>query len=442
MVDHALPLAEPATRERLSVRRGGVLCSIFFGASVTEAVSVNLLPLTLALFTRDPNLIFWVLAINPAFGFIAQPLVGLLSDHVWTRIGRRAVFLVTAGPIVAGALLCIPFLGTFGVLVLTVVILQFFQDVINGSDQPLLADLVPPEQRTFVLGIVKAAENGGFVFVLFAGMPLVEAFRGSHGETRYGLPLYAIAAGCQMLFVAAAALFLNEQPIPRQPRPRLTLRRYVSDFFHHPMLPRIASAYFLRAFARTAVVGSAALYAHHTLQLGEKEYGASWGLMPFLALATGVPLGLSAERFAKHRVLQFAFALLIAGCAAGYFLSGMAGLIVAALIFGVGDMLLEVTHKAFMSDHYPADLIGQLAGAVNCFYAAGRTAALIVVGVCVKLTNPSVDWDNVGDDAYVNYNVIWLIATVAALAGIAVLATTRDFRHEARTGPLNPQTVE
>ena len=428
-------LAEPATRERLSFRRAGVLCSIFFGASVTEAVSVNLLPLTLALFTRDPNIIFWVLAINPAFGFIAQPLVGLLSDHVWTRIGRRAVFLVAAGPIVACSLALIPYVGTFTLLVAAVVVLQFFQDVINGSDQPLLADLVPPEQRTFVLGLVKAAENTGFLLVLFLGMPMVEAFGESHGDKQYGLPLYLTAAGCQLLFVVLAAFFLKEQPIVRQTRPRLTLSRYVADFYQQPMLPRIASAYFLRAFARTAVVGSVALYATRTLQLSEKEFGSSWGWMPFIALAAGVPLGLLAERFAKHRVLQVAFTLLIAGCAIGYSGSGMRSLAVAALVFGIGDMLLEVTHKAFMSEFYPADLIGQLSGAVNCFYAAGRTVALIVVGWCVKLANPSRDWSTLPKDASVDYSIIWIISAVAAMIGILILATTRDYRHEARTQP-------
>lgn len=432
MDEHPSLLVEPATRERLSIRRAGVLCSIFFGASVTEAVSVNLLPLTLALYTRDPNLIFWVLAINPAFGFIAQPLTGLLSDHVWTRLGRRAVFLVTSGPIVAASLLCIPFIGTFGVLVLTVVVLQFFQDVINGSDQPLLADLVPPEQRTVALGLVKAAENSGFVFVLFAGMPLVAWHKSKFGEGEYGLPLYAIAAACQLLLVTVAALFLDERPIARQERPRLTVGRYIRDFLHQPMLPRIAAAYFLRAFARTAAVGSAALYAQQTLRLSEEQFGASWGLMPFIALASGVPLGLIAERFAKQRVLQVAFTMLIAGSAIGYFYGTVAGLTAAALVFGLGDMLLEVTHKAFMSEYYPADLIGQLSGAVNCFYAAGRTSALIIVGWCVKLANPSVDWGALGDQAYVDYSVIWLISAAAAMAGIAILATTRDLRHEAR----------
>ncbi|MGD9854090.1 MAG: MFS transporter [Planctomycetaceae bacterium] len=438
-MDHPTsPLVEPATRERLSIRRAGLLSSIFFGASVTEAVSVHLLPLTLALSTRDPVIITLVLAINPAFGFIAQPLVGVLSDHVWTRFGRRAVFVIVSGPIIAASLLWIPFSSSFELLVVTVVVLQFFQDVVNGSDQPLLADLAPPEQRTSTLGLVKSAENVGFLLVLSAGMPLVESYAKAHGEHRYGLPLYAAAAGCQIVFVALAALCLDEQPIPRQPRPRLSAARYVADFLHQPMLPRIAAAYFLRAFARTAVVGSAALYARHTLQMSEQEYGASWGLMPLIALVSGVPLGWLAERYAKQRVLQLAFTMLIAASGIGYCFGSAAGLTAAALVFGIGDMLLEVTHKAFMSEYYPADLIGQLSGAVNCFYAAGRTAALITVGWCVKLTNPTLDWASLPEDAQVNYGVIWLIASAAAAAGITLLTFTRDYRHEARTQRKGP----
>lgn len=421
---------EPATRERVSPRVSAVLCSIFFGASVTEAVSVNLLPLTLAIYTQNPTWIFWILAINPAFGFIAQPLVGLVSDHVWTRLGRRAVFLIGSAPLVALSLLSIPFLSSLSMVILAVVVLQFFQDVINGSDQPLIADLVPPEQRTFMIGLVKVAENFGFVLVMWVGMGLVEWHSEANDGELYGWPLYALAAGCQIVFVGLAAFFLNEQPLTRQERPPLTPGRYLRDFFEQPMLPRIAAAYFLRAFARTAVVGSASLYALKTLQLSESEYGRSWGVMPFVAVASAIPLGLLVEPFAKQRVLQLAFAGLIAACVIGYFGTGAGGLLLAGVVFGLADMALEVTHKAYMSDHYPADLIGQLAGAVNCFYAAGRTAALILVGVFVRMANPDINFDSVDADASVNYRVIWVISAVASIVGIVILATTRDARHE------------
>ena len=252
--------------------------------------------------------------------------------------------------------------------------------MINGSDQPLLADLVPPEQRTLVLGLVKTAENLGFLLVFWVGMWLVEMHREANGGALYGLPMYALAAVCQMLFVGVASFFLREQQIERLVHPPMTPMRYIRDVVQQPMLPRIAAACFLRAFARTVIVGSAALYAHDTLRLSESEFGWSWGLMPFIALTTAIPLGLIVERYAKNRVLRLAFLTLIAACAIGYFGTGKMGLLLAALVFGVGDMALEVTHKAYMSDQYTADHIGQLSGAVNCFYAAGRTTALVLWG--------------------------------------------------------------
>ena len=353
-----------------------VLCSLFFGVSITEASSVYLLPLTLRLFTENPQYIFLILALNPAFGFIAQPLVGVWSDRIWTRFGRRGFFLVTCAPVVALSLLLIPYASSLLVLVGLVICLQFFQDVLNGSDQPLVADLAAPEQRTFVLGLVKTCENLGFMLVLYFGMGWVTSYKEVHGDTQFGLPLYWAAAGAQIVFVMGAAFFLNEPRRLTWQGERLTPFKYVKDFFGQPMLGKIAAAYFVRAFTRTAVVGSVALYASETLAFSEEAVGRSWGLMPFIALVLGIPLGILVERFAKHRVLQMAFAGIMLACVIGFYAKTPLELAIAALFFGLGDMTLEVTHKAFLSDHYPPEKIGQLTGCVNIFYATGRTCAL------------------------------------------------------------------
>ncbi len=421
---------EPATKERVGPRLMLVLGCLFFGISITEACSVYVLPLTIKLFTNNPQYIFLILAINPAFGFIAQPLVGIWSDRIWTRWGRRGFFLIICAPVVALTLICIPFISSFAILIIAVVVLQFFQDMLNGSDQPLIADLVPPEQRTFMLGWVKTMENVGFLLVLYVGMTWVTGYKDSHGEEQFGLPLYFTAAACQIVFVMFAAFFLKEKPVEWKDRPKLTPMSYVRDFAQQPMLLRIAMAYFLRAFTRTAVVGSIALYAIQTLGFTEKELGRSWGLMPVIALASGIPLGLLVERFAKHRVLQSAFSAVIVGCIVGYFSGTTTGLSVAAFCFGFGDMMLEVTHKAFMSEHYPKEQIGQLTGAVNIFYATGRTAALVFMGFCIKWVNPNVDWDTVGSTITADYHIIWIVSGLSALMGILILSTVRDLRHE------------
>lgn len=116
-----------------------LLCTIISGLALTEQLSSNLLPLAISRFTEDAAIIGLILMLNPTFGFIAQPLIGILSDKIWTPIGRRAFFLVTCAPIVALCLIFIPEVAALWQLVVLVVLYQFFQDVPGGSNHPLLS---------------------------------------------------------------------------------------------------------------------------------------------------------------------------------------------------------------------------------------------------------------------------------------------------------------
>jgi len=154
------------------------LCSIFVGLALADQVSDNLLPLTLHRFTADASVIGLILAIHPAFGLIAQPTVGVLSDRIWTRIGRRGFFLVLAAPATALCLFVIPQVHVFWQLVVVIAFFQFFLALLWGSDHPLLADLVPAPQRTLAKAcMMTTAHLGGFAF-LKLGM--------GYGQDRFG----------------------------------------------------------------------------------------------------------------------------------------------------------------------------------------------------------------------------------------------------------------
>ncbi len=116
----------PATTKRVTFRLAFILCCLFLGTAITEASSVYVLPLTIQNFTPNPLYIALILALNPLFGIIAQPLAGLMSDRIWTRFGRRAFLMIVSAPIVAVALVFLPFAAALWHLVMLVVIIQFF----------------------------------------------------------------------------------------------------------------------------------------------------------------------------------------------------------------------------------------------------------------------------------------------------------------------------
>ncbi len=410
-------LLEPATRQRAGWGLILILCSLLFGISVTEGVSNNLLPVTLRRFTEDARIIAWILAINPAFGFIAQPLVGVLSDHIWTPIGRRAFFLITGAPIVALCLVFIPFSAFLWQIVVLVVIYQFFEDVLYGSDHPLLADLVPPEQRSFVAGAMITSGQLASLFVLRLGMVWADRF----GEWI----LYAIAAVFQIVFVSIVAFFLKEKPVVKRNRPPLSVKRYVKDLLDQPMLFRLGLVNFLKAVHSNAIGGFVVLYAVDTLGMTKGEFGGkAWYIAPLVPLCLALLVGWGVERFSKQKAMLFALGLFLACCVFGAASKGVAGLALAALFFGLSDVLLNVTHKAFLTEYMPADIIGQLSGAINIFYATGRTLSLIAVGYLVY-------W--FGN----NYTVIWYFAGAVAILNVLVMRSVRDVRFETRQASRN-----
>ena len=227
-----MPQAAPSDpgdrQEKAPVSVFIILCSIWCGLVITEAISANILPLTIKAFTANPAVIGLILALNPFFGFIAQPLVGILGDRIWTPLGRRAFFLIVGAPIVAICLVLIPEVRILWFLVVLVVIYQFTQDILWGSDHPLLADLVPARQRILANSLILTSSQLVGFFFLKRGMGWLLRVA---GDDLGGEILYFIAAFAQVVLVAGAAFFLKEKKPVLSDRPRLTPVRYFKDFF-------------------------------------------------------------------------------------------------------------------------------------------------------------------------------------------------------------------
>ena len=399
------------------------MTTFWFGVHFAEAVSVNLLPLTLYLFTENAFYIGLILAINPMFGFVAQPIVGVLSDRTWTRVGRRAFYLIVAAPIVAVTEIAMPFATALWLVVVLVIVMQFFVDVMAAAYHPMLAEMVPPHQRSMVAGINKCGVEVAWIVVLFVGMPWVTLYREQQGgDVFYGLPLYFLAAGVLLIFVMLAAFFLKEKRLdPLRPRAPLTPRQYIRDFVEQPMLLKLGFVNLLRSLQRTAITGYVALYATKMLLFEEGEFGQSWGYMPFIALVFAMPVAFAMHRLNRQMAMILSFVVMIVCCVVGYVTETPGMLLVAAICFGLADVLIDIAHKTLCTDFYLQGMIGQQSTTMNIFYGVGRTIGLVLVGATINYVFE-------GD-----YSVIWSISGVLSVVGILVLLGVRDVRYEDRT---------
>lgn len=111
---------------------------------------------------------FWLAA--PLAGLIVQPIVGIYSDRIWTRLGRRIPFILGGALISALAMFFMPnsehFARLLPALFFGAVMLLFMDTSFNVTMQPfraLVSDMVPDSQRNIGYSVQSFLINMGAV---------------------------------------------------------------------------------------------------------------------------------------------------------------------------------------------------------------------------------------------------------------------------------------
>jgi maltose/moltooligosaccharide transporter len=85
---------------------------------------------------------------GPITGLLVQPLVGYYSDRTWTRFGRRRPYFLLGAAFAAAALVAMPNASTLWMAVMMVWLLDASVNFTMGPFRALVADQLPPAQRS------------------------------------------------------------------------------------------------------------------------------------------------------------------------------------------------------------------------------------------------------------------------------------------------------
>jgi len=106
-------------------------------------------------FGADVHHLSWFWLVAPITGMIIQPIIGLMSDKTWNRLGRRRPYFLTGAVLTSIALILMPNAPHLASLIAPMFIggglLMIMDASINISMEPfraLVADKLPEEQHT------------------------------------------------------------------------------------------------------------------------------------------------------------------------------------------------------------------------------------------------------------------------------------------------------
>jgi MFS family permease len=265
----------------------------------------------------NPAAIMGLISIQIYVTFLGGPLVAWLSDRIWTRYGRRKIFVASADFLKALFLLGMPFAPNLWVLVLLRWLYDFFGDL-GAPAQAMIWEVVPAKQRGLSAGFMKAFMNLGNLvfFTLLLGRFHDVYFLGPFqffGTPSGGTLMFLL---CVLLFLSAAifeAVGIKETYPPG--RKRLLDGRKPGE----PLFKHFVRSVFADVFAKDLTPLYLLLFANimFGFSLGVFQpllFTEQWGydLQTFgNTIAIGVPLGIAlgllggwmADRYGKMRIV-------------------------------------------------------------------------------------------------------------------------------------------
>ena len=151
----------------------------FFGVQIAYSLQSANISRIFATLGADPHTLsfFWILP--PLMGIIVQPIVGLLSDKTWCKLGRRKPYLYIGALVAIIVMALLPNAGSLNLtikaaLAFGCVMLMLLDTSINMAMQPfkmMVGDVVNEEQKAKAYSIQSLLCNAGslvgFLFPYF-----------------------------------------------------------------------------------------------------------------------------------------------------------------------------------------------------------------------------------------------------------------------------------
>ena len=372
-----------------------------------------------------------IMTLDNIAAFFLLPLIGLWSDRVWTRFGRRMPFILVLAPIAIVAFILIPVtvqmippelsgqvdqLGT--PLALFIIAIGVFLAAMACFRTPVVAlmpDLTPSPLRSQANGVIN----------LMGGVGTLIATLGS--SFLYGMGRLVPFAFGGVLMGAAVLMLLF---FVREPREFKTAAHEDEGLGALRGIKRISpearrSLAFLMAAIFCWFVGYNAVETFLS-SYGVSELGMSTGTAPLLLgvaslafLAFAIPSGYIAARFGRRRTIISGLAIFGLLLVANFFLRNATLIWAVMAVGGIGWALVNINSLPMVVDISASD--ADLGTYTGLYYIAAQLAA--VAGPMIN--GYIVEWGG-GD-----YNLIFVVTP--AFFALAILCMLRVTKGEAKT---------
>lgn len=369
-------------------------------------IAIPLMPYYIIHFNASGFALGLMMSLYSFMQFLFAPMWGRLAD----RIGRKPVLLIGIG----GYFLAFLLQGLSQNLV-EFTAARTLAGILSAATLPAamayIADITPPEERSKGVGLMGAAMGLGMIFgpmlggLLTGVQPTLPAgitallqvtTDPSNGKLiNLSIPFFASA-----ILALAAMPFIHlllPESLPEEKRKSGIVASKTSRLSSLLVGLRGSSGFlfalaFLLAFALANMESVLALYGGKRFAMGPAEIGLLMGGLGLISvIEQGVVIGPLSKRFGETRIIQGGLLIGIAGFLGMALFTVKWGLLVSALVFNMGNVLLAPSVTSLVSKRTKSGQ-GEAMGMNNSFQALGRAVGPLWAGFAFDLVPTLSFW--------------------------------------------------
>jgi MFS family permease len=332
-----------------------------------------------------------ILANERAFvGALIQPVVGRISDHTRSPLGRRRPFFLVGVPLMAISLFLVSGHPNIWVLLGLMTIGSFFLAVAQDPYIALLADLFPERHRGKVggfLGLTTALGNIAFA--------LMASFLWDHNETL----VFAIVIGVLIVTFAFTFFAVKEPPLAphaaEEKREKFNLRNYIRELRNYPEAAKYIGSLSLFWMGAGGATPFVTLFGTEALHADVSQVFLLPLAFVVMSAIFSIPAGLLSDRIGKKRVMFIGLLLYGIGALIGSQAQDLLQATLALLVVGIGNAGTAPLNP-LLTELIPRSRMAELMGMGSAVWSFFQPLGSILAGIIVTVATIYVG----GNDAY------------------------------------------
>lgn len=346
-----------------------------------------------------------IMGIDNLAAIFILPLIGIWSDRIRTRIGRRYPFILTAAPLAALAFIAMPVAAAminperngsitgntlaFGLFMVATAVVLLAMAILRTPVISLMPDLIPSPLRSKANGVINFMGGVGFIIGSF-GLALLFDIN----------PVFPFLGAAIILIAAVLALFLTtKEPDPDSlPHPadhqaseeeqgvRALKGVSIVPRENRPSLAALLGAIFLLFIAYEGIGTFFTSYAVNELGVSEGFAPTLFGLAGVTFILFTIPAGFIGEKFGRRKTIITGIVLFGIDMALGYFVANSVQMGIVLAVSGIGWALINVNTLPMVIDSAADErLLGTYTGLYYLASQVGAALAPLMMGAVIDL---------------------------------------------------------